>query len=106
MIARIVAGPSNSRVTLLPAIRGSPVACSSITASDFRSALALAQRFDTRFEAWRGASVPLVVSTVGVALAGRAGSTSGSVLQEARARPSVRGSRMARSVRGKDAKLI
>ena len=80
IISRIVAGPSNSSVTLLPAMRGTPVACSSSAASAFRLPLALAQRRATRADACFGGSVPFVVAIVGVAFAGASGSTSGSDL--------------------------
>jgi hypothetical protein len=85
IISRIVAGPSNSSCTWLPAISGTPVACSSSTARAFRSEVALAQRRASRLAAWFWGRAPRAVVTVGLALAGLSGrrSASGRVRQEA-----------------------
>ena len=87
----MVAGPSISKVTLLPAIRGTPVAASSWIASAFMSGVARAQRRASRADACLVCSGPLAVATVGMVLPLDAGSTSGRVAQALsnRARPSA-----------------
>ena len=69
IISFIVAGPSNSSVTLLPAIRGTPVAASSCSAKAFMSGVARAQRLASRAAACFDCSWPCGVATVGVVLA-------------------------------------
>ncbi len=65
IISFIVAGPSNSSVTLLPAIRGTPVAASSSTARAFMSGVACAQRRASKSLARLVCSGPPAVAAIG-----------------------------------------
>src|SRR5450830_554170 len=67
-ISAMVCGPSNNRVTLLPLIRGTPVAASSSAAWVFKSMPDLAQRLLSRAALLLTLSTaPLPVMTLGVA---------------------------------------